>query len=647
MNTMPTTSHLAAGAPAPARSGDPLQPVLPGDATIVFEDLRAHALTGGKYRLTADIAIAPASAGAEPAPAYARYSNARSFEVRGPRFRLAPADIGSVFPPPRAHGDFSRVAPHVSLTRATLPWERAAVIPKPSEKPEEERPFPWLALVVLDAKELVRRPVEEVSEEEARKRLDLKDEDVASGPPVGVRLLTFRWDKDAPALPEHAGDLSLLSHVREVRAKTGKVMEARGAVIASQTPATPGRKILHLVSVENRYDDDGLLKATDGGEVTVVTLHSWEIFCEPGAAHDFETQTRGLTAASFGLDPGALPSGPRGMVRAGAVPLRHLRRDGSRSAAWYRGPLRGAGGAVPPVPCDLPVKRPDDLLLQDRTTGLIDASYAAAWELGRTLLLSRPRLARQLAYWKRCCRQCHAEKSCCDAMSDLPVCPAMSDMPAFPLRDFFRSDLGLLRSVPFTYLVPDVRLLPRESLRFFRIDTDWIRCLKDGAFSLGRATQADFDHDCGHCAAEPSLGTERETVTGLLLRSTLIGDWPDMLIDGFAGGERPEDGAAPLPVLRCDRLGPGVMLALFEGAVASVDLHLHARALHFEVPQAEGLHGLLRKLRDEKQRARVADPCPATRMIEGRSWPPQGSADLAAALVTSAPRVRFDAEVAP
>ena len=46
--------------------------------------------------------------------------------------------------------------------------------------------------------------------------------------------------------------------------------------------------------------------------------------------------------------------------------------------------------------------------------------------------------------------------------------------------------LHTLIGVPFGYLVGDQGQLPPESIRFFRLDDNWIRALLDGAFSLGR-----------------------------------------------------------------------------------------------------------------------------------------------------------------
>ena len=45
--------------------------------------------------------------------------------------------------------------------------------------------------------------------------------------------------------------------------------------------------------------------------------------------------------------------------------------------------------------------------------------------------------------------------------------------------------LYLLYGVPFNTLVPDHRMLPMESVRFFYIDENWLTALLNGALSIG------------------------------------------------------------------------------------------------------------------------------------------------------------------
>src|SRR5215216_4689748 len=54
--------------------------------------------------------------------------------------------------------------------------------------------------------------------------------------------------------------------------------------------------------------------------------------------------------------------------------------------------------------------------------------------------------------------------------------------------------LRLLYGVPFNYLVPDSRLLPVESVRFFYIDRNFTDRLVDGALSVGKTTTREFLH---------------------------------------------------------------------------------------------------------------------------------------------------------
>ena len=48
--------------------------------------------------------------------------------------------------------------------------------------------------------------------------------------------------------------------------------------------------------------------------------------------------------------------------------------------------------------------------------------------------------------------------------------------------------LQTLAGVPFAYLVPDARMLPPESIRFFAVDPNWTTALTDGALSLAAKT---------------------------------------------------------------------------------------------------------------------------------------------------------------
>lgn len=82
--------------------------------------------------------------------------------------------------------------------------------------------------------------------------------------------------------------------------------------------------------------------------------------------------------------------------------------------------------------------------------------------------------------------------------------------------------LKLMHGVPFNYLVPNVDMLPEESIRFFYVDVRWLDYLQEGALSIGRSTSSQqvhdqsFAEDLGYMSRH-GMRSERERVLGHLL----------------------------------------------------------------------------------------------------------------------------------
>src|SRR5664279_5372131 len=74
-----------------------------------------------------------------------------------------------------------------------------------------------------------------------------------------------------------------------------------------------------------------------------------------------------------------------------------------------------------------------------------------------------------------------------------------SSMP--PYMEMFLAHLRLLIGVPFDYLVPDARLLPDESIRFFYVDRSWTDRLVDGAIAVGKIGTREQAHHQAHAPA--------------------------------------------------------------------------------------------------------------------------------------------------
>lgn len=173
-----------------------------------------------------------------------------------------------------------------------------------------------------------------------------------------------------------------------------------------------------------------------------------------------------------------------------------------------------------------------------------------------------------------------------------------SEMP--PYMELFLSHLRLLVGVPFDYLVPDERMLPDESIRFFYIDRSWTDRLVDGAVAVGKIGTREQAHHQGHAPAvnqqvdlserivrtiqrglksftdaksgNDATTTPADTITGFLLRSSAVSGWPHMDVRAYKTDVPepfdPADSKAQsqqLKTLRLELLSPGLMIALFQG----------------------------------------------------------------------------------
>jgi len=162
----------------------------------------------------------------------------------------------------------------------------------------------------------------------------------------------------------------------------------------------------------------------------------------------------------------------------------------------------------------------------------------------------------------------------------------------------FLANLSLLRGVPFDYLVPDARMLPSESVRFFYIDRNWLDALTDGALGIGLQTGiergfqtamsrvvADGTLRLTHAVRDRLLGIDTPSpdddgtlpLAGMLIRSAVVSGWPGLEVQA-------EDAAGkPIGLLRLDHVGPQTLICLFAGIPAKVSVTEPQEGLHFGV----------------------------------------------------------------
>jgi len=523
---------------------------------IEFIQYHQPALKDGDYEITITQEIKE-----EKITANNSFQITRKFSVGAERFDLKPTDIHAVFPPDGSLGEHSNVLPHIILNRSTLPWERQSI--------SNNNNTTWLALLLFEETE---NPESKIITLEILKDINsytakFPSFTIESGQHEDDKLIVIDVNKKLleEILPTKE-DLTYLAHVRQGTDDQGNLIgDELAVIICNRLPKKSVRSIVHLVSLEGRYNDNGFdfQGAGDNDNIRLVSLKSWSFSCI-----DEKQSFQGLLT-HLNREPSTLRLPQVNNTEAekylsmGYVPLPHFLRQGGKTFSWYHSPL--ITGNNPNNNITLPIRTADELIIYNPDNGMFDLSYSAAWELGRLLALQSKNLSVSLYNWKRTHRQ-----SLQNVETHLPVYNQPNTELPESIYNWFE-DLNLLKGVPFNYLVPDELMLPVESIRFFYLDSLWIECLLDGAFSIGRVTTSDHKHDQEN---KTNLAVNNyPTVTGFLLRSDVVSGWPGLLVDGYN-----EDDTKKIELLRMERLSANVLI---KGEIKRLDIHQKPETLHF------------------------------------------------------------------
>lgn len=339
----------------------------------------------------------------------------------------------------------------------------------------------------------------------------------------------------------------------------------------------------------------------------------------------------------------------RTRLNSGYVALGYHASSGEDGFAWYRGPLTPA--IANPVPRGAGFASADAAIVYDPRTGVFDHSLSAAWQAGRALALGsqpfatalmRVRLkastlleqlsapptadihAQLVALLAGGALQKIGEVAAAGNVAPVPKAPRQPKLAAAPLKSLhtllaaphvqgqlaakinddpdaiavtnWLGQLLLLRNVPFVHLVPDARMLPVESIRFFYVDPNWLNALIDGALSVGLGTsrdsavQAALTQKLQEMAATASrawrvreqnpdatpLPAPTGPISGFVLRSALVSGWPGLVVTGTSN-------QTPVPLLRVEDLGPNVLICIFNGVPDTITLNEPQEGLEFGV----------------------------------------------------------------
>lgn len=417
----------------------------PARERVTFIQNQVPGLDAGVYRLRVEQHVLEAD---DKTPVSTdEISRDYHLAVGGPRFRLAdPAGtVSSVFPASNATGDFHTVLPHVVLGTPALPWIRSPISTNKGLSAEPDVPS-WLAVLTLDSTDAAAHPgllldpvgvtVGDLFPIEAYPPSKLPagtrsyfegatdtgglDPGESVDDPIQVLdLPAALFTAIAPSL----SDLGLNSHVRQLSLQSKPTLLGAepptdplgtyAIVIGNRLPQSLQTSHAYLVSLEALSP---LLPPAGSviGSVRLAVLAHWT-FVSQAAPIDFTTTVASLNGrtpdgpdaavTTLRLNPGNVGSGGVGAAIGAALgrgyaPLTHQLRTGETTVSWIRGPL-SPDDSPPPADLPVPYTCSDAALVFDPTTGLFDASLAAAWTIGRLVALQDKAFSTALYSWKR------------------------------------------------------------------------------------------------------------------------------------------------------------------------------------------------------------------------------------------------------
>ncbi|KLO82155.1 Uncharacterized protein LW93_9337 [Fusarium fujikuroi] len=345
----------------------------------------------------------------------------KKFKVEGPsQYQLPAGSIHSIYP---GEGESvpSKVLPQVTLNDPHIPWELS---PDNGQKIAngylDGSLIPWLALLVFTEDEvktlptmearpapsptlsvrLTKRQLKELKSTSTQVPLSSQDLDTNADDGINTvfvnssafRAYFSRQMGDSEVEPAIAR-YSYLSHIRRSRSTKPRdsttdtfsvALGHRSGPLGMESPTTA---YAHLVSLMGVSD----LNMPGQSDLTaLISLYSWSFTWTKGNDGNIksviETISNNVRPLARIVEPSA-DQWLRRRLEAGYTIVKHRIQTGEQTAALFRGPL------IPQQPRGNELDNAEEsghgsgLQIIDKTTGIIDITYSAAWSLGRSLAI--------------------------------------------------------------------------------------------------------------------------------------------------------------------------------------------------------------------------------------------------------------------
>jgi len=333
--------------------------------------------------------------------------------------------------------------------------------------------------------------------------------------------------------------------------------------------------------------------------VRLVVLSHWSF--NNGGKRTFKSLLEGLSLQNMGLSQIAGSSDSlKSYLDNGYLPMKHKMRNGAKNLSWYRGPF---------VPNEMgydsfkfyAYNTSDNALRYDASTGLLDVSIAAAWELGKTLALRNQSFTKAMVDWNtnpldkpiRTDQQLYSKAEVIDYIEGKTEKKEANESYSSTYKPYpkevsdFLISLARLEGVPFSYLIPDPAYIKSklngeqgEVLSIFYINPLWIYALLEGATSLteGHGTVSKF-----YIAdiIKQVYYYDNKPATGFLLHSKIVSGWRGLEIEAYSKNSTEK---IDFPI-RFECILPDLFLGIFPDEIGKIVITQPYEGLHFGVKE--------------------------------------------------------------
>ena len=314
------------------------------------------------------------------------YSARQDYIIARRLFTLGAEEVFGVYPANGEAGDFANTIPYITLSDRTFPWSFG------------EKPF--AALLVLKDNEIIGEgeiTVKELFDPASDTYFPQKTE----LPSVYFeeeneycRFIDISKQVYDDIFPSDS-DISLLAHAKlldlsrapdDICVKDGYF----SSILANRFVPTDTRAetscVCHLVTALG-YGEK-IPESFD--KVRLVSLYSWNIRSHSEKGRPFAKLAEGMSKNCGAIGCGSL--------NGETAVMPHYTRTGEMTYSLYRSPLASEERDI--IPELSQANTADGRLIYDKENGVFDVSYAAAFQLGRLITLSRPETAEKLLEWR-------------------------------------------------------------------------------------------------------------------------------------------------------------------------------------------------------------------------------------------------------